>query len=593
MYVSNFPSHLTIRELWNICGKFGTLVDVYIAKRKNKLGQMFAFCRYIKVANSNALIDSLSYVWIGKLRLHANVALFDRNVTMKSTDVKVDIPKDARNDGKRGPVTVNDERGDDNSVIDIQHGGFLEVDIKYLGGLWILFDFNSLEARDKFLNHKGIMSLFSSLKPWHDDFVVEERLVWVEIEGVTIRAWENDTFKSICNKWGDMLFCDDSDKCNRLSKRLFIKSSHSQLIFATTFMTLNKITYANRVRELCSRTPNFLDYDSDSDEEEPIRKFDTQSDKAFVDSDVESITDILTDEDREHVIEDKEHIEKDSNANVGLNEPPEDNDPFGLDPLINKKKDKVSHSINSDTPPFPTSFTPATSGFSMLERLEEMIKVGMALGLNMEGCKSTLASLVADKGDHNETKMPQIDLWMIRQAWGNTYFDFASTLARGQSSGILFIWNSLVFIKHKILCTYNYEVVDGLWTPRDVQKRWIVVYVPQNLASKIDLWTSLSSLMSNWDCILVFMGDFNEVHDIGERYGSVVNERQTNLFNKFIFDSSLLDIPLGGYNYNWTNKWGSKMSKLYHFLVSDSFYDKCHTPKQGLDGIRVSGGVTS
>ena len=82
--------------------------------------------------------------------------------------------------------------------------------------------------------------------------MVEERLVWLEIEGVPIRAWENDTFKSICKKWGDLLFSDDSDPCNRLSKRLCIKSTNPQLIFATIFVTLNKITYAIRVRELCS-----------------------------------------------------------------------------------------------------------------------------------------------------------------------------------------------------------------------------------------------------------------------------------------------------------------------------------------------------
>ncbi|GKB65280.1 reverse transcriptase domain, reverse transcriptase zinc-binding domain protein [Tanacetum coccineum] len=51
VYVSNFPSHLTVRDLWNICGNAGTLVDVYIAKHRNALGQMFGFCRYIKVAN--------------------------------------------------------------------------------------------------------------------------------------------------------------------------------------------------------------------------------------------------------------------------------------------------------------------------------------------------------------------------------------------------------------------------------------------------------------------------------------------------------------------------------------------------------------
>ncbi|GJW69243.1 hypothetical protein Tco_0123667 [Tanacetum coccineum] len=47
------------------------------------------------------------------------------------------------------------------------------------------------------------MAWFSSLKPRHDDFVVEERLIWLEIEGVPIRAWNNDTFNQICSKWGE------------------------------------------------------------------------------------------------------------------------------------------------------------------------------------------------------------------------------------------------------------------------------------------------------------------------------------------------------------------------------------------------------
>ena len=43
VYVSNFPSHLTVRELWNICGKKGTLVDVFIANHKNKWGRCLRF----------------------------------------------------------------------------------------------------------------------------------------------------------------------------------------------------------------------------------------------------------------------------------------------------------------------------------------------------------------------------------------------------------------------------------------------------------------------------------------------------------------------------------------------------------------------
>ncbi|GKG24520.1 RNA-directed DNA polymerase, eukaryota, reverse transcriptase zinc-binding domain protein, partial [Tanacetum coccineum] len=89
----------------------------------------------------------------------------------------------------------------------------------------------------------------------------------------------------------------------------------------------------------------------------------------------------------------------------------------------------------------------------------------------------------------------------------------------------------------------------------------------------ISLWSSLSNIISNWDGNLVVMGDFNEVRDASERFGSVLNERQTYIFNEFIANSSLIDISLGGYKFTWTDKWGSKMSMLDRFLISESFYD--------------------
>ncbi|GKB54842.1 hypothetical protein Tco_0905595 [Tanacetum coccineum] len=55
------------------------------------------------------------------------------------------------------------------------------------------------------------------------------------------------------------------------------------------------------------------------------------------------------------------------------------------------------------------------------------------------------------------------------------------------------------------------SVADIMDDIENVQIRWIVVYAPQNLLSKISLWSSLTNLMVNWDGILVMMGDFNEV----------------------------------------------------------------------------------
>ncbi|GKB32351.1 RNA-directed DNA polymerase, eukaryota, reverse transcriptase zinc-binding domain protein [Tanacetum coccineum] len=76
------------------------------------------------------------------------------------------------------------------------------------------------------------------------------------------------------------------------------------------------------------------------------------------------------------------------------------------------------------------------------------------------------------------------------------------------------------------------------------------MYAPQNLSSKITLWSLLTNLIANWDGILVVMGDFNEVREAGQRFG--------------------------GFNFTWTDRRGSKMSKLDRFLVSENFYEVFH-----------------
>nr|GEW94819.1 RNA-directed DNA polymerase, eukaryota, reverse transcriptase zinc-binding domain protein [Tanacetum cinerariifolium] len=71
-----------------------------------------------------------------------------------------------------------------------------------------------------------------------------------------------------------------------------------------------------------------------------------------------------------------------------------------------------------------------------------------------------------------------------------------------------------------------------LWISNNVRIMWFDVYAPQVLQDKIALWSSISNPTRNWDGILIALGDFN-----------------------------------------MTDKWGSKMSKLDRFLVSESFYD--------------------
>ncbi|GKC91060.1 RNA-directed DNA polymerase, eukaryota, partial [Tanacetum coccineum] len=415
----------------------------------------------------------------------------------------INVAKASTVDGKKGSKVFDVDCGDHIPVVDIKQStsnDFLLVILGYYK------DFCSIANARSYV----------IVKPWHDDFIMEERLVWLEIKGVPICAWENDTFNSICNKWGEVIFSDDTDSCNRLSKR----NEENDVVSVEGIFDDNREDHT----KVDQKNPNY------------------------------SVKDSYHEEGTDVDLHAGPYQENSHHDDV-------DSGPFGLASLINKKSDKDVEPQSSVTPEFPPGFSSSPNndqhanhtkvqdfvqppvsesshtslgkpiGFSMLEILEETIKIDSAMGLNMEACENTLASLIANNGELK----------------GNIHFDFASMSAKGMSGGI--------------------------WISYDVRIMWIAVYAPQSLHGKITLWSSLTNLISNWDGILFALGDFNVVKKAGERFGLIFNERHAELFNAFISNASLIDVPLGGYKFTWTDKWGSKMSKLDRFLVSESFYD--------------------
>nr|GEZ73132.1 RNA-directed DNA polymerase, eukaryota, reverse transcriptase zinc-binding domain protein [Tanacetum cinerariifolium] len=264
-------------------------------------------------------------------------------------------------------------------------------------------------------------------------------------------------------------------------------------------------------------------------------------------------------------------------------------DPFGLDHLINKKAcNDIQDPATSET---PLSFL----AFRLLLMLIHRLAIKRMFHTNSH--QLLILICFPGFGDLNkrkwvrdlchchqinflalqETKIDHVDPWVLRQVWGNMHFDFASSSARGMSGGIFCIWNDLVFKKTKISCNEYYVAIEGLWILSKVRIKCVAVYAPQDLARKITLWESIINLLNNWDGISITIGNFNEVREAGERFGSCYNERHYDIFNNFISRASLNDVPLGSYKFTWTDKWGSKMSKIDRFLVFDKFYDTFHT----------------
>ncbi|KAK9058049.1 hypothetical protein SSX86_022889 [Deinandra increscens subsp. villosa] len=81
-YICNFNPSLSTSDLWKRCERWGTVTDVYIAKHLSRAGHRFAFVRFKKVDDIDAMLMNLRSMWFGTYHVFADVARFS-NVPVK------------------------------------------------------------------------------------------------------------------------------------------------------------------------------------------------------------------------------------------------------------------------------------------------------------------------------------------------------------------------------------------------------------------------------------------------------------------------------------------------------------------------------
>nr|GEU42927.1 RNA-directed DNA polymerase, eukaryota [Tanacetum cinerariifolium] len=227
---------------------------------------------------------------------------------------------------------------------------------------------------------------------------------------------------------------------------------------------------------------------------------------------------------------------KESSVERNLNAPNN-----GVETKNHSKSTKAAQKTNDSTPKFPSGFTPQhteQSGNKQVVDLHEGTPQG------------------------ERRKRSELCLYVILTSTGC-----------GQSSGILCVWENSLFYKKRTYATDHCLCVEGTWLANNTDLQFISVYSPQELSFKRVLWTYMAGIINCWHGEIIIMGDFNEVWYPSEHYGSSLYSLNVAEFNKFIANSHLIDIPLGGYSFTWSDKYVSKMSKLDRFLVSQGTLD--------------------
>nr|GEV09756.1 RNA-directed DNA polymerase, eukaryota, reverse transcriptase zinc-binding domain protein [Tanacetum cinerariifolium] len=538
IFITNFPTTLSAKELWNTCVKYGTVLDVYIPEKTTKMGKRFAFARYHKVHDVDALIRNLRSVWLGSFHLYANVARFNRDskssFSQKSNvnePLNSHIPSFAR--VVKGPII---QERHDAPVMVLERGTLNYEGNPVLVGC--VKEFKTIPNIHHICSSKGFNGIKTSYLGgfWTSNFEVKDRVVWIDVEGTPLRAWSHATFQKIASKWGELVHMDLSNVSNKYSMRRCVKTCVQHLIAESFKVVLDGKVSIVRAKEVTA--PVDEAFPVDQNVQNVVSKENISVPVNAPSDDPFELADLIRKSSKKRNINDVKEskvIPPNSNtpAKDGTKQVSEDNEPkFPLGftpsssdlPLNNEKTvqddaaSPVSMRNSSNRPDFNelgqtktnqdvdgksdiesknkshggsrqdhvdsmAQPTKPVNDFSILEHFQEFISIGQAMGYGMNGCEKDYRRIIT-----------------IKAIWGNVYLDFATSSARA-------------------------------------------------------------------------MGDFNEVRCATKRHGSSFHVLNAAGFNSFIANSHLIDISLGGYSFTWSNKYASKMSNFDQFLVSQAVLD--------------------
>ncbi|GJZ34484.1 RNA-directed DNA polymerase, eukaryota [Tanacetum coccineum] len=375
IYVTNFPESFSAKDLFNSCKVYGHVVDSFIPSKRSKAGKRFGFVRFINVFSEERLPNIVaesnrsrsyipkkdegfnaaekSYVHVVKGNPHSGSMGSDPKPAIALDDDCL-LTKDLRNSllGR-----VKEFASLSNLRTALINEGFVNFKIHYMGELWVLLEFDSVNSKNLFHDNTGVRSWFSQLKDASLDFNTDGRIVWVEIEGVPFKLWSGNTFKRIASKWGELLDVDDQEDTCYHSKRLCLYTRQDVNIFENFKIIFRGKVFWIRAKEVPGWVPDFLEESNDDESDVESKGGDPKTHdlgSCGEDGDVVEVPETLFEEERH-----SNDIPVEENTNPKENH---SEDLFGIYSLLNKKKATIGEDGPSDQSPiYPPGFTPAAT----------------------------------------------------------------------------------------------------------------------------------------------------------------------------------------------------------------------------------------
>ncbi|GJZ02721.1 hypothetical protein Tco_0520682 [Tanacetum coccineum] len=210
--------------------------------------------------------------------------------------------------------------------------------------MWVMIDLKSSQTKKSFLQHVRVASWFLNLRNAQLDFVPRDCIVWVDVEGVPLHGWTSATFSKIGPIWRRVLI---------LKK----KSLSDGKVF---------IIRAKRIISLVSAFQDIKEVEYNTDDESVKGSGGIKGD-ANIKSNLDANSDDEKQDERKNVVE----------SDTSISHPPG----FTQEKMFPKQSSK---SLNK--------------GGSILDALDDMIKVGQIMGYDMDGCVKDMERIIGSQG---------------------------------------------------------------------------------------------------------------------------------------------------------------------------------------------------
>ncbi|GJX53042.1 nucleotide-binding alpha-beta plait domain-containing protein [Tanacetum coccineum] len=269
IYVSNFPKSFSAKDLFHSCKIYGHVVDSFIPLKRSKDGKRFGFVRFINVFNVDRLVNNLCTIWVGRLKLNANVARFRRE-SMKSGKSNDKTEKVIRKSNHETSLKTVGNWGSGKSFVHMVKGSnnTQETD----SNPSIVLDEECVNGKDLSCALMGRVKEFSSLSNLRKVLCNEGfeslkiRIVWIDVEGIPFKFWSGPTFRRVAAKWGQLVDMEDHDDSNVYSKRLCILTKVHDNILESFKIVFRGRVYWLRANEVPGWTPDFTEEEDEDDQ---------------------------------------------------------------------------------------------------------------------------------------------------------------------------------------------------------------------------------------------------------------------------------------------------------------------------------------